>query len=707
MSEQSTVDGFEEDGDVHFAVAPNDGIYITRSTKPTLYAESPYKTFHPVHWGALEVHARHIICERVESSILKVVFPELKLSGNSEESIWALFKDHIGLYHVATKRLVKVTSPGNASVDGPVSISPQHQPQSPSGAIEDATTFMRLKRSIVLVERFRTIRILNLETWTLSTLVTSPVGVFSVYPASASATPLPFIASEDFVTIETASESLSLDLKTGKTSDPSKLSLHGHSYACFFPIPSSSNAPTYLARHGGPSLIRVVNGMAQRTKRIRIAKSHHAVHIASIGLSLISSTLNKLTTVLPIRTKWELLQAPAPPRLKRFDLSSLINNDHFPRDLTIKHGSQEWNLPLEVVKDLYPSFDGLELNKLIKPFPSSSVEALIGRMLGKPLPDALCIDSCRIWSHVIYLWRAIDAQSSPVLNNFKSSALPSLPDPVACDVLMALWNDTTTNWTEHDPFVLSLTRHIKKNCFKTFSKLLLSQISLHNVALSLSMVELLVEDEAAAAIKVDDTGLTAKHLEKTPVPENGELEALLVKPTDFLFTFDTADDPYVVVGDTRYLYTRWRWFKRLIDSGSEEAKKRTAKMPDWMSSTLLLAIVGHVHEEWFNEVLSVSDALELLEHRREFDICDADDEPVAPFVALYDHCMTVVFHEVSRDNVLEQMANYQRLGMDSKVGELLSLVVSGQYQFDGMKLLKALPVSLLEKLKSEAARLDE
>ena len=700
------------DTDTSFAIDSDDRIYITRRHLPTLKADKPYEQFSALHWGALKVHARHLICEPVESSILKVVLPKLRHIGGDSECIWALFKDHIGLYHVDKKILVQVTSPGQTAVDGPVLVSPQRTPQSSSATIGEAISFMRTTNYLVILSKEGTIRRLNLATWNLRTLVTLEHSAYSLYPMSISATVLPFVASKDHITLDQGERICNLNLVTGKTSSVREVDLFGSKYDAILPIASSRSAPTYLLLKANQfQMLRIVNGMIQTTFFPGLGRSHRAAHVASNGFSLTTDTLHDASEGAEIlsshETEWQLLQAPARDRLQPFDLSPLINNDIFPNDLIIKHGSQKWKIPLDIVTDLHPSFKELKLNKLIKPFPTASVDALIRRMLGKPLPNAQDIDSCRIWSHVIYLWRLIDDEENPILEEFICFIIPSLPDPVACNTLLDIWNDAATNRTENDPIILSLARHVKDQCLKTFSKLLLSQHSPRNTELALNMIERHDEDTIISEPEFNELGLVAKHLEKTPIPEKGELEALLAKPTDFLFTFDTDDVPYVMIGDTRYLYTRWKWFKRLMDFGGEEKKKRIAKMPEWMSLSVLCAILGHVHEEWFNEVLSVSDALELLEHRHEFDICDADDNPIDPFGELYEHCIDVVFHEVTQDNVLEQIVNYQRLGMVSEVGPLLSLVALSEYQFDAVDLIKVLPLNLLALLKAEVARLEE
>ena len=703
MSIYKTVEGIEEDFHNRFAVDANDRVYITRWKLQTLTAAKGSDTFHPLSWRDYQVHARHLICERVESSILKVVFPNLKLSGNGSECIWALFEDYIGLYHVDTETLMQVTSPGYARVDGPVLVSPQRTPQSSGGTLENTTTFMSMKSSIVILEGYSIFRILDLSTWTIRTLITLKGDTYSIYPTCVLSTPIPFIASQDYIMIEHKDGVYRLDLKTGKTSKPPPIELYGYSYKHCFPIPTSRDSLAYIFRNDNLcQLLRIVNGMEQ-TVEFELGKGHSAAHVSSTGLTLKSiNTQASCKSFFSYEDHWKLHQAPAPDRLALFDLSSLIDSD-LPHDLTIKHSSRKWNLPLSIVTDLHPSFDGPELNKLIKIFPASSVEALIGRMLGKQLPDAVCVDSCRIWSHVSYMWRAIDCETNPVLNYFVFSVLPYLPDDVACNSLIDIWNDEKTNWAQDDLIVLYMARHVKNSCLKMFSTLLLSQLSTRNMELALAMIDMPNEDEDCSNEGEEELGLAAIHLKKTPLPESGDLETLLALPTDFVFVLGTIDDPYAIVGDMRYLYTRWRWFKRLIEVGGEEKKNRIARMPVWMSMSVLRAILGHIHEEWFDEVLSVSDALELLEHRHEFDICDADDEPIDPFVALYDHCMTVVFHDVSRNNLLEQIVNYQRLGMDSKVASLLSLVATGKYEFGALELIKALSLDLLALVKTEAA----
>ena len=689
---------------MRFAVDSNDAVYITSPNQQTRMAPKGSETFSPVLWAGSEIYARQLICERVKSSILQVVFPTLSLDGDAE-CIWALFDKHIVLYHVSTDWPMHISSPDSSSDDGPVLVSPQGGPYSASFTISDATTFLRLKSCLVILEQNVTFRLLDLETWRLRTLVTFDSPTYSIYPANG-ALSLPFSESEERIILEDEGAVYLLDLKTGKTSSSPQLSLHGHRYDSIFPIPSSRHSPTYIVRKGNAAhLLRIANGVTQKI-RFELTQWGHAAHVSSTGFTLKTRPdPSPSFAQYGYELAWQPHQEPAPDRLLPFDLSSLINNELFLNDLNINHGSQKWSLPLDLVTDLHPSFKRSEFCELIKTLPSTSVDALIGRILGKPLLNAPSVESCRIWSHAIYAWRAIDAGNNPVLKDFKSSVIPSLPDHVACNALIIIWNDENIRWAVDDPFILSLTRQVKKQYFKMFSALLLSQHSARNMELSLSMVELLVEDSEVSALEDHVRGLTAIHLEKTPFPKSDVLETLLAKPTDFMFSLKTAKDPYVVIGDTRYLYTRWKWFKRLMDFGGEETKNRTAKMPDWMSMNVLRSILGYVHEEWFDKVLSVSDALVLLEHRHEFDICDADDKPIAPFEGLYSYYMDVVFHKVTRHNVLEQIANCQRLGMKSKVLELFAPIISREYEIGALDLVEALSSQSLALLKEETVRL--
>lgn len=693
-----------KDSSHRFAVDSKDTVYITGRWQQTLIAATRVNTYSTsLSWGALEVHARQLLCERVESSIVQDVFPNLKLSADGAECTWALFHNHIGLYHVDTETLAHVTPPStwpHACVDGPCLVLPQPAPQLLPGTIFDATSFLRLKYCIVILERHSTFRLMDLRTWTLRTIVTLEGTTCSIYPTSLFTTPLPFIASEASITIEREAGVFHLDLETGKTSKAQTLTLHGHTYDRFLPIPSSRNVPTYIARKGRLSyIIRVVNGMVQK-KEFAIGKGHCAAHVASTGLTLkrVKAWRGHSTIDTSFETSWELHEAP-PLRLFPHDLSSLINSEHFPLDLTIKHCSQKWEIPLDIVLDLHPRFNGRKLEELIKPFPAASVDALMGRLLGKPLPDVVCVESCRTWSHVSYLWSVVGDGMNPVLDDFISSVLPSLPDSVASDALIALRSDTLIEWKEEDPFIHSLTCHVRNRCSPA-NPLLPHTRAFSSVAMITS-----VEYEDNEVIEEDARGLTPKLVKKASISMFGALETLLAKPTDFLFRLGIYDEPCVVIGDIRYLYARWKWFKRLMDAGGPEKKNRITEKPKWMSPAVLLAIVGTIQEEWFKDVLSVSDAFRLLEHRQEIDICDADDTPVAPFMPLYDHCMTLVFDEVTPNNILEQTMNYQRLGMVSKLETLLSLMASGKYGLDHRKVFRTLPWNLIRLLKAEADRL--
>lgn len=112
--------------------------------------------------------------------------------------------------------------------------------------------------------------------------------------------------------------------------------------------------------------------------------------------------------------------------------------------------------------------------------------------------------------------------------------------------------------------------------------------------------------------------------------------------------FVVAGHSSVAIARTLHLYHRWQWFRRLIDlKECEESKTRIVHMPPWVTVNICTAILDSVMGEFQSE-LSAEEACTVREFGAELDVCDFDDAPKFPFTSLHTYCIDSVT-KVSRD----------------------------------------------------------
>lgn len=355
-------------------------------------------------------------------------------------------------------------------------------------------------------------------------------------------------------------------------------------------------------------------------------------------------------------------------------------------------------VPSDLILDMHPNLSLINLQTTLKNslLSDDSISILISHLLHKPLPNCEWINFCRHWSHACWLWSEIGlAKLEPI---FASSIVPQLPSDLLCKVLLDVWNDIAITWTTDALIIRILSAQVKKLCLSEFEDLVASNLTPRNFKIAMHAATQ-VEDISKLAdseTAYKPYGLTRFDIRasQTPIAPS--------RPFDFVFTLSPQhDQSFAVVADMRYMYTYWNWFKRLIDVGNGvEKDARTATLPPWTTSNVIIAVLECVHGAPLT-ALDHDEALLLLEHRREFDLVNAEDEPMQPFEVLFKHCMDLCFPELTDSNRVEHLAKYVRVQMDSKAEEVMDSILSSTSMVDLVKALKLLPIATFARLQAK------
>lgn len=692
-----------------FAVSSINNIFVTCDTGVTFTLDVARGVLVPFQWPDPNFTAHELVCMMVEPSVLDVVFGGVHSA--PAECMWILDQEasQLSLYHMTTKRLVRITACNDGSEvspDGAALVSPNRQPGQTLGSLQAAFSFVCLKNYVVVLESLidgTRVRSLDLKTWQLRTdfiALKDREWICRIHQCMA----LDHSIVETSVLVELSDRDVQYDLVKRVTSDALQFPFVVKSGDRCYPIASSWDVPAYIIRGYPHQLVKVVNGSVHIGPHPNSRRDLRMVHIASMDVSVISMAYKGQVGAeflwIFAKPDWKERLASNPIQLPPSDLSSLINNDLFSLDVIVKKDHKEWKLSTEILQKLHPYLHAPKLKDCVEPFSSDTVDVFIGFLFGKPLPKGDTTDSIRLWSQAIYLWRELSIGDNIPLLNFSATVLPSIPSSLACASLVDIWNDEKTNWVQTDPIIEALGGHVKNHCYQELVDFLLSRPSSRNMLLAFAVST--IKDTKSTNIVAKEVPLRGlPKVQLKPAALTFFPKALLTKPNDFLFQLSPPHARHVILGDMLYLYTRWNWFKRLIDVGGAEKKNRIAEMPSWMSLPCARAILSCVHSNSFGEVLSTSDSLELLDHRREMDFVDSNDVPIEPFKPLIEACQEVLFPITNTTNVLKQIQSYHRLAMTSKVKELLGLVASGFYPVGALNLLDELSSDLLTQLKEQ------
>ena len=648
------------------------------------------------------------ICDTLDPSICQAVFgPSSSMfsAGGPFECFW--YWKHDGLYLHRTNDEAKVLEGrmlGGVSEHRDGYALPAKRPGSTATVGNGDIT--RLSRpALVILESSHRVRLLDLVTWKLSTIVSLPRSSSPrlMYPGLSSTGPSPtFVPSDDHVLFESDDGVSHLDLASGQLIEGPKSLPSGSSYEYCLPIPSIADAPTYLLRFKGYSaLMRFWNGQVE-TAPIVLHRGLSIAHSASSNLTALVSRFGDLPSVYEYlickkTVEWE---AQSTEFLPFCDFSSLLSNDLFPHDLVFNIKPQALKVSSNTLRIFHPALDTALLMKVVKKFPDASVDAFVRYLLGSPLKSD-SKESYIIHTHAIAMYAAVGLgkERNFPFDDFFFFVLPNLPSSEACIMLNDIWNDVHTTWTQTDPLVQALALNVVAKCFEEFRMLLIANSSSRTVELAFAVHW--IKD---AMIRFPDSPLTPPgcrahqvyEFDCTLSPPNLHLKG----PTDFVLVLNLPDRRLAMLGDMRYLYIRWNWFKRLIDCGGVELKQtRVAEMPGWMKTVELAAILGYVHVGRYDGPMYRSEALNLMEHRHELELVGSDGTPHPTFTGLQDACIRLIFSKVTQENVLSQISSYHRLGEIVKVKELLMAIVSGTYTFKPMELFEELSIELLALLK--------
>ena len=393
------------------------------------------------------------------------------------------------------------------------------------------------------------------------------------------------------------------------------------------------------------------------------------------------------------------------------DLSKLLLTRSVPHDVELTHklSQRTWYLHYGVLgchpgletHDEVAIFIDIVTNSLL---PESSIDTLINYLYFKAItienPNEYATETC----HAICIADAIGLDVDFLIRStLESQILQVLTGKEVSDLLATLWFDERISRPPKKRVLSVLGERVRRLGSAEFLTHLASYSFPENLTVkeaSLATAELVaylwaresnpMSFVASTSSNSSSSGqMTFFHRPSNPQPtripavpiewnssSSTEEDVLSSSSTDYIFTIDGQPDLGYLIGKGWLMYPQWPWFARLVDAALNESKTRKVEMPSWMTSQLLLAIVGapHGHDE-FVRGLSTDEMMLALEYAKFLDLLDAEGSPVACFRHLLEWCKKCVLEPVNDRNVFTMLSRYHRLDMKMEVETVIQYIV--------------------------------
>jgi hypothetical protein len=153
---------------------------------------------------------------------------------------------------------------------------------------------------------------------------------------------------------------------------------------------------------------------------------------------------------------------------------------------------------------------------------------------------------------------------------------------------------------------------------------------------------------------------------------NSDLDAHLAPN----FTIHIAGNPQHIRVHDWVLFSRWRYFRRLILSGLEESRTKSLVLHADFPPGLLLHLLTFIYSGSLPTAseFSFETSLYLLEHAPEFDFVNSEREALSIFKPLISYCRSIVFQPITVSNVLSKMRFIAQYGSQKEFKDALRFI---------------------------------
>lgn len=570
--------------------------------------------------------------------------------------------------------------------------------------------FVRMQDSLKMViveeapfKRGPRLRILDMSTWRVTTVVTKESSVLSLQRCFVQ--PFSEAGENDnlVVAITGSHHRYDLDIETGaltvREKRPRELATFALPVTSSVPLCAASSS--YLGVH---TTILTRDGRFLASSSIPGGDYAYLPNINTLVHSNGEHGLSVATDAFCYQRDTKGHFRPWKLRMKCEDRSSFcIDNENFPGDLTLRHDASggTWRLHASILYDFWPykyekpKDQQRQLPNVIRKslLPFHSVNAFLRLLHCAPIFDGLDIpEKLRLALEMLYLGSQCLLDWSlliPWLVDTLNATLFNWSDWV-CHALIQAWNNPDTPWAKDDAVMLTMGVIIGHRALANFKRLHAAytpssprHTDLLNHVLKCSKIK----PESVRHTHYQNPGglgaenftwfpldtstfsgqsildvLHSKYGDEAKSAEHGEIPSSTVEASKSVKSKDSYADLDLYVAFTldgvdaaalacyNLLYLRWNWFRRLMALREcVEAKTRIVQLPSWVTPNICTAILDSILNEFQTE-LTTQEACTILELGAELELFDFDDRPSPVFEDLHRYCCESLHKMIEQDD---------------------------------------------------------
>lgn len=370
-------------------------------------------------------------------------------------------------------------------------------------------------------------------------------------------------------------------------------------------------------------------------------------------------------------------------RWASINCNALLEHLHFGSDVQLHHTPSDttFHLHSSVLKLLGISSDRLKL-LADAPHPKASLESFFLFLYGS-LPSPFDSPSTR--AHIASMLRSIGKdQWASVLEHLFVKSISSLPPETLIDLAV----DLHTSFGVEHPCIDMICAQLRNSrnkfnkakvailnalqAFPLLSASLLVDVGGNHELYRPPNVALFQQTSHPLAVGVRQLG---RGLRWRPKDKPGDLETQFGLEPNFAFAIrGSTSDTLLHIHDW-VVFSRWSYFRRMMESGMQESQSRLAELPAELSPELVLAIVQSAYGSAIDfTTLSDDDCLFAVEHGIELGLVNAERDPMIEFEALVEFARSRVFPPLTLDNCILLLNRLNQYGSKSAQTHALEFI---------------------------------
>lgn len=151
-----------------------------------------------------------------------------------------------------------------------------------------------------------------------------------------------------------------------------------------------------------------------------------------------------------------------------------------------------------------------------------------------------------------------------------------------------------------------------------------------------------------------------------------------VDDSAFDFTFEIAGHNKYIIARGLIIYSKWPWFRAMLESGMTEAREKRATLPSSISPNVLRAALMALEDIPcdFPKMLTTDEQEWVVMEGGQLGLTDADMKPIPAFLKLVGSCRNAILPHLNKDNSLMVLFNAKKLNLPDLFEQAMAAAIT-------------------------------